>query len=305
MYSAKSAPEFYDAWDDFTPDETRLHESYSGKTSLLPEMDIVGWLRFKNPLQNALHPSRHRNWFEILYMEHGQVDWWIEDTAYNFSAGNVLIISPNEIHGAACAVLQPCEHYWLRFQFPSAGIMPGLREKQQTLLIDFFNNLPERMIHCSSAVKYGFQRLIAAHHNRTAFSEVTARCSLLNILCTIAIESQQNAPVASASPLSPKIRSIMQLLQNRLENPPSVKEMAKLAYMSEGTFRKLFEKETGIPPNNYINIQRVREAKDMLRSGQSVTETAFALGFSSSQYFSTVFKKWAGLSPSNYRTQIK
>jgi len=302
--SEKIEQKYADAWNEFMPDENRLHESYGGKELLLPELDIVGWLRFKKALPNALQPSRHKNWFEILYMEHGQVDWWIEDTSYNFSAGNVLIISPNELHGAACGVMQPCEHYWLRFRVPDNKLIPGLAKPQQLLLLDFYRNLPGRMFQISSAVKHGFQRLISAHHNPTEFSEVTARCALLSILCTIASESQQSTPAKTASPLSPKIQNVLRMLQNRLDNPPSVKEMAKMAHMSEGTFRALFEKETGIPPNNYINIQRIREAKEMLKEGCSVTETAHALGYSSSQYFATVFKKWAGLSPSNYLNQI-
>lgn len=302
--SAKLPPKYYDAWNDFTPDEHRIHEAYTGTETLIPELDIVGWLRFRKPLQNALHPGRHKNWFEILYMEHGQVDWWIEDSSYNFSSGHVLIISPNELHGAACAVMQPCEHYWLRFRIPEQPI-PGLTKKQQAGLLNFYKNLPSRMLQCSPAVKYGFQRLLASHHNRTEFSAVTARCALLSILCTIATESRQTVTIPSASPLSPKIQNVLQLLQNRLDNPPSVKEMAKMAHMSEGTFRNLFEKETGTPPNHYVNIQRIREAKELLRDGLTVTDTAHALGYSSSQYFATVFKKWAGLSPTDYIAREK
>ncbi len=51
-------------------------------------------------------------------------------------------------------------------------------------------------------------------------------------------------------------------------------------------------------------VQRFREAKELLKSGQSVTDTAFALGFSSSQYFAAVFKKWAGITPSDYLSKL-
>jgi len=302
---SKPASKIYDAWNDFAPDENRLHEAYFGKETLLPELDIVGWLRFKKAMSNALHPGRHKKWVEILYMEHGQVDWWVEDSSYNFTAGNVLIISPNELHGAAYGVLQPCEHYWLRFRFPAEGVIQGLTKAQQDRLQTFYKNIPGRMFHCSSAIKEGFQRLISAHHNRTEYSEITARCALLSILCTVAGEARQIAPSPETPRMSPKIQNAIRLLQDRLDSPPSVREMAELAHMCEGTFRALFEKETGTPPNHYINLQRIREAKDMLKSGQTVTDTAFTLGFSSSQYFATVFKKWAGISPSDFLAQIQ
>ena len=295
---------FYDAWNDFVPDETRLHEAYAGKETLLPEIDIVGWLRFKKAMQNALHPGRHKNWFEILYMEHGQVDWWVENSSYNFSAGNVLIISPNELHGASCAVMQPCEHFWLRFRFPATGTIPGLSVHQQKTLQQFFHHLPGRILPASNAIKNGFQQLIDAHHGKTELSEVTARSALLTILCTIASGPHHISAAPAITPLSPKIQKVIQILHDRLDTSPSVKEMAKIANMSEGTFRTLFEKETGAPPNNYVNIQRIREAKELLQNGQNITDVAFALGFSSSQYFSTVFKKWAGLSPSDYLEKL-
>ena len=297
-------PKKRDAWDDFTPDENRVHDVFNGETLILPELEIVGWLRFKNALPNALLPWRHKNWYEILYMEHGQVDWWVEDTSYNFSSGSVLIISPNELHGAACGVLQPCEHYWLRFRFPSAGTMNGLTEGQQKKLQFFFEHLPSRLLVVSNVVKNSFEQLIDIHRNRTEFAEIIARHALLSILCELASESRRLSPPPPASPLSPVIQKILHTLQNRLHEPPSVKEMSKMANMSEGTFRMLFEKETGMPPNNYINIQRIRKAKDLLQEGYSITYVAFELGFSSSQYFSTVFKKWAGISPSDYLKNI-
>lgn len=297
---SRSIERFYDAWNDFLPSEDQIHETYSGSSVLIPELDIVGRLCFKKPLQNALHPGRHKDWFEVLYMDHGQVDWWVEDSSYDFSAGQVLIISPNELHGAACAVMQPCEHYWLRFRIPAGGLVSGLSEEQQRRLLDFYQHLPVRMFQCADAVKRDFQRLIAAHRERTEFSEVIARCALLNILCAIACESRHAAPSTSVPTLSPQIQNVLRKLQDRLDNPPTVKEMAKLAQLSEATFRERFEAETGSPPHDYINIQRIREAKDLLRAGKSVTETAFALGFSSSQYFATVFKKRNGVSPSAY-----
>jgi len=79
---------FYDAWSDFTPDEDRACEAYSGKELLLPELEIVGRLRFRKAMQNALHPVRHKDWLEILYMEHGQVDWWVEDSECTESSIN-------------------------------------------------------------------------------------------------------------------------------------------------------------------------------------------------------------------------
>jgi len=290
----------YDAWDGFTPDENRLHESYGGKECLLPELDIVGWLLFKKAMPNALHPWRHDGLYEIHCMVHGQVDWWIEEASYKFSSGQMLLVKPGELHGASCSVMQPCEHYWLRFAFPQKTALPGLTLTETRKLRKCFANLPRLTSSSAETVKNGFAQLIAAHRNPHPHATLLARSAFHTILAALAAGSETNLPQEKSQTVSPAVRKVLRVLQDRIEEPPGVREMAKIAGMSEGTFRTLFEKETGVSPNNYSTIQRVREAKLRLQSGMNITDTAFSLGFSSSQYFATVFKKWNGLSPSAY-----
>lgn len=292
--------EVYDAWDRFTPDENRLHESYDGKELLLPELDIVGWLLFRKAMPNALHPWRHDGLYEIHYMVHGQVDWWVEESSYEFSSGQVLIVKPGEMHGASCSVMQPCEHYWLRFGFPNKSALPGLTLTETRKLGKSCAKLPRLISSGSETVKNAFSQLIAAHRNPRSHAVLLARSAFHTILAAIASGTETNLPREKTQTVSPAIRNVLRVLHDRIEEPPSVREMAKIAHMSEGTFRTLFEHETGVSPNNYSTIQRVREAKLRLQSGMNVTEVAFSLGFSSSQYFATVFKKWNGLSPSDY-----
>ena len=55
-------------------------------------------------------------------------------------------------------------------------------------------------------------------------------------------------------------------------------------------------------PNNYINKFRMERAAEMLRQTElSMTEIAERTGFSSSRYFSTTFKKYMGVTPTQYK----
>jgi transcriptional regulator GlxA family with amidase domain len=57
-------------------------------------------------------------------------------------------------------------------------------------------------------------------------------------------------------------------------------------------------------PNDYLQRLRVTRARDLLvTTSQSVTDIAYATGFSSSQYFSNVFRKYAGTTPSTFRAR--
>jgi AraC-like DNA-binding protein len=65
---------------------------------------------------------------------------------------------------------------------------------------------------------------------------------------------------------------------------------------------QLFKSSTGLTPNDYLVRLRVDKAKELLaRPQQSVTDIAMATGFSSAQYFSGVFRKYAGQTPREYR----
>jgi AraC-like DNA-binding protein len=56
-----------------------------------------------------------------------------------------------------------------------------------------------------------------------------------------------------------------------------------------------------ITPVEYLNRYRLKEAKVRLGTGANVTETALAVGFSSVSYFTRLFEKEVGESPSAYR----
>ena len=64
----------------------------------------------------------------------------------------------------------------------------------------------------------------------------------------------------------------------------------------------LFKAQTGLTPNDYLQRLRVEAAQEQLRQTDfSVTQIALAMGFSSGQYFSTVFARYTGVSPTRFR----
>lgn len=65
-----------------------------------------------------------------------------------------------------------------------------------------------------------------------------------------------------------------------------------------------FNSHTGMSIRSYINMLRVNDAKALLENSElSITDIAFSVGFDDSNYFTDVFKKSTGMSPSCYRKQ--
>ena len=82
----------------------------------------------------------------------------------------------------------------------------------------------------------------------------------------------------------------------------SLNTVAQNVYLSPSYLSTLFKKVLGFSFNEYLNMVRVNEAKRLLAMGwSSVTEVAYAVGYESQSYFSKVFRRLAGMSPSDYQ----
>jgi len=296
--------ERYDAWKDFSEEPGRHHETYEGPERLLSELAIVGWLKFFKAFDHALEPDSHKGEYELHYIVNGVLNWWVEDTSYDLHSGMMLIIKPGELHGSSTGVLEPCEHYWLRIAFPPKDALPGLTKQQTRNLENEFFALEERAFKASPAVKVAFAEIIAEHRNSSDYSELISRSALHMLLASAARDCRKSHDTLGekTNVISPLIQRSLRAIHEDLAEPPSVPEMAKGAHMSETAFRKRFKKEVGCSPLDYITRRRVQEAKALMARGeQTITEIAHALGFSSSQYFATVFKRITGVSPSRFQ----
>ena len=85
-------------------------------------------------------------------------------------------------------------------------------------------------------------------------------------------------------------------------NGITVSEIAKLLNLERSYFSTIFKKSVGIPPQQYLNEFRLNKAAKLL-IGQhfSVSEAAYATGYTDIVNFSRMFKKQFGMSPSEYK----
>lgn len=84
----------------------------------------------------------------------------------------------------------------------------------------------------------------------------------------------------------------------------SMSQLAKEVGMSYSLFRREFSRVKGYSPSRFFQIQKIRQAKQMLQNTDlSLKAIAYSLDFESPTYFSTLFKKQTGMSPTEYRKQ--
>lgn len=81
---------------------------------------------------------------------------------------------------------------------------------------------------------------------------------------------------------------------------PTVQYCADKLCVSSNYFGDLIKKSTGDTASRYIRSYIVQQAKNLLASGESVTQVAYGLGFEYPQHFSRLFKKFTGATPKEY-----
>ena len=147
------------------------------------------------------------------------------------------------------------------------------------------------------------QRMEAELDTAGEESRVAAFAYFLLLLTLLRRHSQPWAPKGSAAPGARVARAIEFIDKNFAESI-TLDQMAARSHVSRRHFFRLFEQAVGQPPMEYLKQVRLQKAAEMLLTSDSnVTEVAFACGFNDSNYFSSVYHKEFGMSPSQFKRQ--
>lgn len=116
--------------------------------------------------------------------------------------------------------------------------------------------------------------------------------------------ADSNLFIPSRVKLSPDMISyqVIEYIDQNIQETYSVQELADHVGLSRHYFMRLFKKETGYSPREYVSIAKINYAKLMLRTTTlSIAEIADFLGYSSSASFINAFRMRRGISPNQYR----
>lgn len=111
-----------------------------------------------------------------------------------------------------------------------------------------------------------------------------------------------NPPEEKLKKEVPLISSVSAYVKKNLDKPLTLGEIAKAVFISPSYLSRRFNSLTGQPLCVFIANIRLQVAAELLKDPKfSITDVAHNIGFNSSTYFSTCFRSWSGLSPSQYR----
>ena len=239
------------------------------------------------------------DFWELLIVTEGKIGSVVNDEVKYFCAGQCVIYEPMEFHsvwveGDGCAKLTV-------FTF-SAENMPEL--KRRTFEID--------------ADGYSLAEDIISEINRSfnvqgvSVLEVNEGCEILaaiavkklEILLLDTLRKQVSAEFSQKPKRAEMLERIIKIMEKNISENLTVEEIAKMASVSPSYLQKVFMKYVGMGAIAYFNRMKIVYAILMLQDGMSVAETSERLGFLNPNYFSTVFKRIKGVSPSAFKKDL-
>nr|WP_321222625.1 AraC family transcriptional regulator [uncultured Psychroserpens sp.] len=104
-----------------------------------------------------------------------------------------------------------------------------------------------------------------------------------------------------------RIGTVIKFIKENLTNKDiTVDQLAKKAYMSTSHFHKQFKNTLGISPIDYINSEKIKFSKKLIKESKDfrMSEIAFKSGFNNTSYFNRQFKKMELMTPQQFKTSI-
>lgn len=140
---------------------------------------------------------------------------------------------------------------------------------------------------------------------RGALFELSLAQKLLKLLHELAVichNDPNEAPISSRS--ERLVAQVIATMHRSYNRELSIRELAQSVYISEGYLRALFNEKLGVSPKKYLTSIRISAAKRLLtHTTMSIEQIAQEIGIGDPLYFSQLFRKNTGRSPSEYRSQ--
>lgn len=224
---------------------------------------------------------------EIIHISQGTLALTLNDAHYALSAGESIIIPGGVVHGAVPA---QCEYECMIFSKSILYAAPGIKKLIKT-----------KLLYPVKFSEHDVMQKLFSLMREESYNQLQLMSLLFSII-NETVEKQDGTKIISEEKIE-RIKPAIIYVEDNYHSHITVADLAKECLMSSNYFIKYFKEVTDQTPVEFLNKYRIEAACEMLLSGHSVTDTAFACGFNDLSYFIHIFKKEIGISPKKYATQ--
>lgn len=235
-------------------------------------------------------------------------------TKYDFTNGALFFIAPRQVLQWDSSVVFEQKGFSINFH---EDFIKGTELAQQIKNYGFFSYSVNEALHLSPKEEKQMELIVSAieieyQNNQDAFSKdiIISQLSTLLKYANRFYERQfLNRKELSTSLLEQFNRQISTYLESDLlqeKGIPSIEQIASKMLVSQRYLSDTLKKETGKTTTEHLHLHLIDEAKNiLLQPNKSISEVAYELGFEYPPYFSRLFKKKEGISPTQYREKYK
>jgi AraC-like DNA-binding protein len=254
-------------------------------------------------------PIFNQHWHEhlqLIYFLSGKALIGCNSRSYLAKAGDLAVINGNELHyGENLSASLVCYMIRIDFSFLLSNQIDSCQTKYIAPLIQnqiSFKNL----VHNDRNITHCTKKMIAEYTSKKAGYELAIKaCTyelvvllLRGYLDKIYSEKERSSIMRNVK----RFQQILDFLDNHYREPITIEQLASMVCISKYHFCRLFKERTGKSAGDYIHHLRINYALKLMReSDLNITEIALASGFSDTNYFCRVFRKYQNFSPSQYR----
>ncbi len=237
---------------------------------------------YEGSIKKLSQPFVHSNYYAILVFR-GSAELTISNTTIPIKSGTLFFTFPYQSY----CIENYDDFSYLYISFNGDGVSHLLKEfniSKENFLYENFSHIIEFWIN-------SIRRINRINANTLTESVLMYTLSFIN-----------TGNQAHLLEQSDKFNSILEYINhNYTSKDISVKKVADIFFYSEKYLSSLFAKRTGVKFTTYINNLRIKYAIKLIENGQyNVADIASDCGYTDPFYFSKVFKKITGKSPTEY-----
>jgi len=261
--------------------------------------------------KNFCYDGESHNFWEMVYVDAGNVKIKANSKEFHLKQGEIIFHKPNEFHtletdnetAANVFVISfVCSSESMRFFKGKTMAVPLKLKKHISAIIkeysQTFNSMATEDIRLELKENppIGGQQMIKTHLEQFLIMLIRSENNNHDLRIFPSKESMENHLVSQ----------VIQIIEENTYNKISVDQICSKLNFSHTYLSKIFKTNTDYTILEYIHMNKIREAKKLIREERyNFTQISDLLVFDNPHYFSTVFKKYSNMTPTDYKNSVK
>lgn len=245
-------------------------------------------------------PIHHHDFYEMFFLLSGEAKYVIEGVTYDLMPGDIILISPTELHQCSYSLAEPYRRIVIYFTYEYILSAAG-NTKLLTRCFTAHKNHLRLEPAVSNLLMTHAINIAKEFAKKDEYSKIMADALLVELLVSINRFVINNLDKNTEKETAKSVLAeLVDYINSNLSSHLSLDWLADKFYISKYYLIRIFKTEMGITPHRYITLKRLILAKSIMYSGTKPIDTYQACGFTDYSSFYTAFKKEYGMSPKHF-----